>query len=561
MYDIESEADDHSRAIIHIDIDCFYAQVEMIKDPRLCQVPLGVKQKNILVTSNYIARKHGIKKCMLISDALTICPNLEIVNGEDLYDYRKTSYQVTSYLQKYSALVERLGLDENYVDITQLVNERLKHQGENVHAKGNLFNNDNATCLCGCTERIKMASLIAQEIRDGILLELKLTTCAGISYNKLLAKLACSLHKPNQQTTVLPNHAVPLILSLNNVSEIPGVGSATNEVLEKINIRTVEDLQKCYFETLVQALNADKAKWLIDLSYGRDNSVVKTSGRPQSIGLEDSCKVLNVETEVRDKFHQLLMRLIILVSEDGRVPTTIKVTIRKFDGASRVSHRETKQCNISPGLFSTDKVTHMVSLNEPSEKKLLSIIMSLFKKLVNTSHSYHITLLGLSFTKFKERIGGKNSIASYFVNDLAVQSVTSIERKNSISQPRTSLQTATSTGGVEIEIEPQPKKSRLGSLSTRNARLSESDYSSPSKLRVAELRLNSRDSDNSDSVSSNQDIECPPNADQDVFKELPSDVQRELWEDWKRSRSHDESSDKPFKKARTNTLLNYFLKN
>lgn len=566
MYDIEHEAEDHSRTIVHIDIDCFYAQVEMIKDPRLYEIPLGIKQKNILVTSNYVARKHGVKKCMLISDALKICPNLEIVKGEDLYDYRKMSYQVTSYLQKYSMLVERLGLDENYVDVTQLVDERLKYQNSNIHVRGNLFNNISETCGCGCVERLKMGSIIAQEIREGVLHELKLTTCAGISYNKLLAKLACSLHKPNEQTTVFPNHAVALMLKLSNVSAIPGVGSATNEILENINIRTIEELQKCHFETLIRALNADRAKWLVDLSYGRDNSVVKTSGRPQSIGLEDSCKVLNVETEVKEKFHQLLMRLIILVSEDGRIPTTIKVTIRKFDSVSKVSHRETKQCNIGPNLFSTDKITRMISLNEQSEKKLLSIVMNLFKKLVNTSRSYHITLLGLSFTKFKERFDGKNSIASYFMNDLAVQSVTSIERKNSISQPQTSLQTVCSVDGSENEIEPLPKKSRLGSLVSRCARLGDSDYSSPSKLRVADLRLNSRDSDHGDTsyldtVASSREIECPPNADKDVFKELPSDVQQELWEDWKRNRSHEDPHDKPFKKAKTNTLLNYFLKN
>lgn len=562
MYDIEHEAEDHSRTIVHIDIDCFYAQVEMIKEPRFYQMPLGIKQKNILVTSNYIARKYGVKKCMLISDALKLCPNLEIVKGEDLYDYRKMSYQVTSFLQKFSVLVERLGLDENYVDITQLVNERLQHQNCNIQVRGNLFSNIGETCVCGCVERLKMASIIAQEIREGVLHELKLTTCAGISYNKLLAKLACSLHKPNEQTTVFPNHAVALMLGLNNVSGIPGVGSATNEILEKINIRTIEELQKCHFETLIQAFNADRAKWLLDLSYGRDNSVVKTSGRPQSIGLEDSCKVLNAETEVRDKFHQLLMRLIILVSEDGRIPTTIKVTIRKFDSTSKVSHRETKQCNIGPNLFNTDKITHMISLNEQSEKKLLSVVMNLFKKLVNTSRSYHITLLGLSFTKFKERFdGGKNSIASYFVNDLAVQSVTSIERTNSISQPQTSLDTVCSVDGSENEAEPLPKKSRLGSLVSRCARLSESDYSSPSKLRVADLRLNSRDSDHSDTVASSQEIGCPPNADKDVFKELPTDVQQELWEDWKRNRSHEDPHDIPFKKAKTNTLLNYFLKN
>ncbi|KAF5298730.1 hypothetical protein FQR65_LT09599 [Abscondita terminalis] len=570
------DIENHSRTIVHIDIDCFYAQVEMIKNPRLYEVPLGIQQKNIVVTSNYIARKHGVNKCMLISDALKVCPNLELVNGEDLYNYRKVSYQVTSYLQNYSDLVERLGLDENYVDLTNLVNERLCSSSSNeLKPCGNIFSANGETCQCGCYERLKIGSIIAQEIRDGLKKEFCLTTCAGIAHNKLLAKLVGSLHKPNQQTVIYPNSALELMLSLNSVSKIPGIGSATSETLENLNIKTVQELQNSDFETLKVALNSDKARWLLDLSNGRDNAPVKPSGRPQSIGLEDSCRLLNAETEIQDKFHQLLMRLVILVSEDGRVPTTIKVTIRKYDNTNKVSHRETKQCNISPNLFTMDKLTHMVSLNEQSEKKLLSIIMNLFKKLVNTSQSYHITLLGLSFTKFKERVGARNSIASYFIKDVAVQSITSIERTDSLATPKIFSDCGSYTDGSETEVEPSPKKTRYGSLMSKHKQLSDSDYSSPSKLRVAELRLNSRDSDQPDATSHYEEtapshstnvcgtdgVSCPPNASEEVFRQLPPDVQRELWEDWKRTRSQEISDTKPPKKARTNTLFNYFLKN
>ncbi|KAK4885019.1 hypothetical protein RN001_001290 [Aquatica leii] len=573
MCDCE-DVEDHSRTIIHIDIDCFYAQVEMIKNPRLYQVPLGVQQKNIVVTCNYVARKYGVNKCMLVSDALRVCPTLELVKGEDLYEYRKLSYQVTSYLQKYSDLVERLGLDENYVDLTNLVNERFaNHTNNDLKLSGNLFSANSEICQCGCYERLRIGSIISQEIRDGLKKDLKLTTCAGIAHNKLLAKLVGSLHKPNQQTTIFPNSAVALMLSLSNVSKIPGIGNVMSEALENLNIKTVEELQNSQFETLKLALNSDKARWLLDLSYGKDNAPVKSSGRPQSIGLEDSCKLLNVETEIKEKFHQLLMRLIILVSEDGRIPTTIKVTIRKFDSTNKVSHRETKQCNISSNLFTIDKLTHMITLNEQSEKKLLSIIMNLFKKLVNISQSYHITLLGLSFTKFKDRVGGKNSIASYFIKDVAVQSVTSIESTDSAVMPKIFQDCGSYTDGSETEIEPSPKKTRYGSLVSRHRQLNDVDYSSPSKLRVAELRLNSRDSDqpectsdfeetatNSTSISTSEFVHCPPNASEEVFRQLPSDVQRELWEDWKHTRSQ-QVSDKPSKKPRTNTLLNYFLKN
>ena len=75
---------EHSRVIIHIDIDCFYAQVEMVADPSLVSKPLGIQQKNIVVTCNYVARASGVGKCMLVTEALKVCPALVLVNGEDL---------------------------------------------------------------------------------------------------------------------------------------------------------------------------------------------------------------------------------------------------------------------------------------------------------------------------------------------------------------------------------------------------------------------------------------------------------------------------------------------
>ena len=89
------QSDDHSRVIVHVDIDCFYAQVEMNKNPELADVPLGVQQKNIVVTSNYVAREYGIRKCMSVKEARELCPHLVLVRGEDLHDYRQISYKVS----------------------------------------------------------------------------------------------------------------------------------------------------------------------------------------------------------------------------------------------------------------------------------------------------------------------------------------------------------------------------------------------------------------------------------------------------------------------------------
>ncbi|KAI8483322.1 hypothetical protein Bbelb_389260 [Branchiostoma belcheri] len=93
-----SGEEDTSRVIVHIDVDCFYAQVEMIRDPTLRDKPLGIQQKNIVVTCNYVARKRGVTKLMFIKQAKELCPELVLVKGEDLTHYREMSYKITGQI-------------------------------------------------------------------------------------------------------------------------------------------------------------------------------------------------------------------------------------------------------------------------------------------------------------------------------------------------------------------------------------------------------------------------------------------------------------------------------
>lgn len=560
--------DDHKRTIIHIDIDCFYAQVEMNKNPELRNKPLGIQQKNIVVTSNYVAREFGIQKCMLIEEATKLCPNLVLVKGEDLHDYRQISYKVTTYLQRYTLLVERLGLDENFVDVTNLVNVRM-NQEDTTKSMGEVFGKDSDKCDCGCTERINVASVIANEIRMSLYQEFNLTTCAGIAHNKLLAKVVGSVNKPNKQTLVYPNSALELMLSLQNIGNVPGIGRATTEMLNNNNIHSIEDLQNCQSNWLIQILGIDKAKYLTNLVNGKDTSVVKQSGRPQSIGLEDSCKSISLETEIKEKLHQLLHRLMILVQEDGRIPKTIKLTVRKFDNYSKTSHRESRQVNINPKLF---LVGDVIKLTDTSEDKLMTIVMNLFSKIIELQKSFHITLLGLSFTKFIQRANGKNSITNFLKKNVEVQSLTSIQNKGNNSNfmdytnnPIVEL----NTDGSESEFEPSPKKTKLSSLIINRQcfNISDVECPSPSKLKVAELQLNPKDPESSEKINydqhtpskadNNHNVKCPPNVDSEVFKQLPFDVQQELWDDYK---SQLGQSFKQIKKPKTNTLLNYFVK-
>lgn len=103
--------------LIPQDYDCFYASVFENRDPALKSLPVGVKQKSILATCNYVARARGVKKLMRISDAKKLCPDLVIVEGEDLTPFRDASKMLWSFLRSYSwnHKVERLGLDEVFM--------------------------------------------------------------------------------------------------------------------------------------------------------------------------------------------------------------------------------------------------------------------------------------------------------------------------------------------------------------------------------------------------------------------------------------------------------------
>lgn len=540
---------DHSRTIVHVDMDCFYAQVEMLKDPSLASLPLGVKQKNIVVTSNYVAREMGVRKTMLVEDAKKVCPDLVLVNGKDLHDYRQMSYKVTEHLQKFTPMVERLGLDENFVDVTELVEQRIT---KNVKIVGNVFSDQCENCDCGCEQRLKLGTQIAKEMRESIRKKFGLTCCAGIAHNKLLAKLVGSTHKPNQQTVLFPNSALELLSTFDSLRKIPGIGSAMLETLKELNVKSVEDLQSCDSQILKESVGVAKAKFLKEVCFGIDNSPVKPSGKPQSIGLEDSCKSITFEAEIHEKLLQLLKRLVVLIKEDGRVPKTLKLTVRKYEKTTRTSHRETKQCSVNSSLFSskTDQ------LPETNQTKLMALIMHLFNKTVDTTKPFHITLLGLSCTKFQEQ--QKNNLTKFLKKNVEVQSITSLENQPRPGSPMDfDLKTSSSASDLDSDVEPSPKKPKILTLLRRRC-FNSSDCMSPSKLSVADLRLNSTEKDGL-TPDSNQNVLCPPNADETVFKELPKDLQKELWEDYKRERDK-EGELRQVKKPKTNTLLNYFIK-
>ena len=288
-YESDHPLIEHPRSIIHVDVDYFYAQVEELRHPEFQGKPLGVQQKNIVVTSNYEARSFGVKKCMLVEEAIRICPNLILVRGEDLTPYRRMSAKISELLHQFTPMIEKLGLDENFIDVTSIVNEYtthnnslkcshddasekentfLPHEPENYKPIGEIFGNPDEDCPCGCHTRLAVASKIAMDMRNKIHNELGLTCSAGIAHNKLLAKLGGALHKPTQQTIIYPCSATELLSSLGSVSKIPGVGRRTAESLTANNILSVNDVRKTPLERLQVKIGKELARKIKDYAEG-----------------------------------------------------------------------------------------------------------------------------------------------------------------------------------------------------------------------------------------------------------------------------------------------------
>ena len=200
------------RAIIHLDMDCFYAAIEVRDRPELAGKPVGVggrSRRGVLTTCNYEARKFGIHSAMPTFMALQRCPNLILLPTR--FDvYRRESQTIREILRRFSPLVEPLSLDEAYLDVTA-------HPGA--------------------------PAALAQVIRDLIFAKTKLTASAGIGPNKLIAKIASDMNKPNGQCEVTWDDVPEFMMKLP-VRKLWGIGHVTEQKLQQMGIATCADLQR-----------------------------------------------------------------------------------------------------------------------------------------------------------------------------------------------------------------------------------------------------------------------------------------------------------------------------
>jgi DNA polymerase-4 len=298
-------------------MDCFYAAIEVRDQPSLKGKPVGVggarDRRGVLTTCNYEARKFGIHSAMPTFMALQRCPNLIILPTR--FDvYRKEAAVIREILFRFTPLVEPLSLDEAYLDVTD-------HPGA--------------------------PAPLAQVIRGLIFNKTKLTASAGIGPNKLIAKIASDLKKPNGQFAVKPEE-VPAFMKELPVRKLWGIGEVTGQKLEKLGIATCGDMQRLSRFALQEHFGKFGIE-LYGLCRGIDDRAVEPDRERKSLSNEETFPAdLETLAECEEKLPELFEELMADLAGKESTRTVTKIFVKlKFSDFTRTT---VERAGLQPAL-------------------------------------------------------------------------------------------------------------------------------------------------------------------------------------------------------------------
>ena len=245
------------RRILHIDMDAFFAAVEEQRHPDLIGTPVVIggigdpSRRGVVSTANYVARKYGIHSAMPLRTAYKLCPRAHFL-PVDYEAYTEASRVFKSVLRELTSLIEDVGIDEAFLDISDLA---------------------------------MTSDAVAAFIKGGILERLGLTCSIGIASNKLLAKIASDMEKPDG-LTILSTGDVENRLWPLPIRKLYGVGPKTEEALKALGIETIGMLAGRSLEELVGLFGRSYGHYLYEASRGIDDSPLVTHWEPKSLSRE-----------------------------------------------------------------------------------------------------------------------------------------------------------------------------------------------------------------------------------------------------------------------------------
>ncbi|WP_173916216.1 DNA polymerase IV [Halobacillus sp. Marseille-Q1614] len=295
----------NGRVIFHVDMNSFYASVEMAYDPSLKGKPLAIagnpeERRGIVVTSSYEARKFGVKTTMPVGEARRLCTDL-IVRKPKFERYRAASKEMFKILSEVTEVIQPVSIDEGYMDITD------------CHEKGT---------------PPELARYIQQKIKD----ELDLPCSIGIAPNKFLAKMASDMKKP-MGITILRKRDLPTKLWVLPIEEMYGVGEKTAEKLRRLKINTIGDLAHHPVFELKQILGINGER-LQNRANGADDRPVDPEAVHEFKSIGTSTTLAQDTTddyEVRQVFHRLSSKVEARMKNKKVFARNIQIMIRYHD--------------------------------------------------------------------------------------------------------------------------------------------------------------------------------------------------------------------------------------
>ncbi|WP_223360722.1 DNA polymerase IV [Leifsonia sp. ZF2019] len=295
--------DDSTATVLHVDMDAFFASVELLDRPDARGKPAIVGHaggRGVVTSATYEARRFGVRSAMPMSQALRLCPTA-IILPPHYEKYTEYSARVMEIFHEVTPLVEPLSIDEAFLDVA------------------------GARRLLGSPRRI--AELIRARVHE----ETGLTCSVGVAGTKFMAKLASGRAKPDGLLVIPPADTLAYLRPLP-VGALWGVGASTQASLERMGMRTVADLADAPLSVLERAVGQAGARRLHDLANGRDARRVITETREKSVGHENTFGVDVDEPDVlRREFLRLSGRVGERLRRHGLVGRTVAIKVRFSD--------------------------------------------------------------------------------------------------------------------------------------------------------------------------------------------------------------------------------------
>ncbi|MBY9000785.1 MAG: DNA polymerase IV [Candidatus Heimdallarchaeota archaeon] len=358
------------KIILYMDLDAFFANVEIRENPKLAGIPLIVggnpqTKRGVVSTCSYEARVYGIHSGMPISQAVKLCPHVTMVRGTYKL-YSKVSENIMQVLSNYSPVMKIAGNDEAYLDVTNVVSD------------------------------YEEARKLAIELKDDIFASEHLTCSIGIAPTKILAKIASEVDKPNGLTVVRPLEISDFMHSLK-ITAIPGIGKKSYIVFKNHSVETCGDLAKLPYQLVFQKFGKYGLKtWKLVNGYNIEKTDEKfTSHERKSI------------SEERTFFNRYSSWPDIWVHIDSAIKTIVSKAKEKK------MHFRTITLKIRFKDFETATRAHSLLCHETSEKQVREVVKSLLEE-YNIKDPTHIRLVGVKISNLKKIDVNQRTLAQFF---------------------------------------------------------------------------------------------------------------------------------------------------